>query len=133
MIDPTGARYTLGYLGSGYLRTLTDPAGRVSTVGYAVADVAWITGPDGRYAVQATPDAYHRVTSYRDPLGGLYDVAYDHAGAIASITAPPVSTTDAGTARPVSRNTSLWAAVLPGPGLGASSAPGARVDPAAVG
>jgi len=132
VIDPTGARYTLGYLGSGYLRTLTDPGGRVSTVGYAIADVAWITGPDGRYAVQATSDAYHRVTSYRDAPGGLYDVAYDHTGALASITAPPVSTTDAGTARPVSRNSSLWAAVLPGPGLGTSSAPGARVDPAAV-
>lgn len=132
IIDPIGAKYTLGYLPSGYLRTITDPGGRVSTLGYAIADVAWITSPDGKYALQAGYDAWHRVTWFKDPAGGQFDVGYDHVWALASVTAPAVSTTDAGTMRPVTTSKSLWAAVLPGPGLGTSSAPGARVVPSAV-
>ncbi|HET7461048.1 MAG TPA: RHS repeat-associated core domain-containing protein [Longimicrobium sp.] len=132
IIDPIGAKYTLGYLSSGYLRTITDPGGRVTTVGYSIADVASVTGPDTKYALQAGYDAFHRVTWFKDRSGGQYDVTYDHVGGLAAISAPAVYTTDQGTVQPVSATRSLWAAVLPGPGLGTTSAPGARVVPANV-
>jgi len=132
VVDPAGARDTLAYYASGYLYTITDPGGRVSRFNYYQGTVSQIWSADGRTALLANYDAVNKLTSYTDAAGGQWDVTYDAPGGLASITAPSIGTSDAGTTRPVSQTRSPWAAVLPAAGFGTSAAPAARVDTASV-
>jgi len=131
LTDPIGKQITFGYTG-GYLTSITDPGGRVSQVQYSGTDVYRIVRPDNRAEFTATY-AGHQLGGWNDAAGGRWDVAYDRGGALSSVTAPQVATTDAGATRPVTLLHSLMDAVLVQPGYGSGGQPASpRVLPANV-
>lgn len=144
------------YDSAGRLEAITDPVGKVTTLGYTAEGLlGWIQDPMGRRVSTTTSSVYlwrlfdpdgslaldlHFVgagvlqTSWnkgadRNVAGTGWDYGYDAFGQLASVTAPQVSTTDAGVMRPVTYVKSLEAAVLPAPGTGTSTTPAARVLP----
>lgn len=126
------------------LASIADPAGKQITFGYSGGAVSWIRDPNWRTAY--TSRSGNIVWQFFDPDGppGLdldfettgptllgywergagrgaetgWRFGYDAHGALASITAPQVNTTDAGLTRPTTTLRSLQAAVLPAPGTG---------------
>jgi RHS repeat-associated protein len=135
--DPAGKVITLGYGVNGIygapgrLAWIRDPAGRTTDIRYdAAGNVSAIRDPDGVEGLRASYDGDHRVISQWDRTNAQTDFAYDVYGGLASVTAPQVSTTDAGVVRLVTVLRSLPAAVLPASGRGGSAAnAGLRVHP----
>lgn len=132
--DPVGKQITFSYYTQGYVSMISDPTTRNSQFGYDSSPVDWdlsIVNNNDRTILLPTYSS-HRLAGWTDAGSGQWNVAYDHVNMLASVTAPTVTTTDAGSTRPVTQAKSLAAAVLPASGLGSSSSPGARVDPTAV-
>ncbi|HET7584034.1 MAG TPA: RHS repeat-associated core domain-containing protein [Gemmatimonadaceae bacterium] len=135
--DPAGKVITLSYGvngsygATGKLNTITDPGNRqVHFIYNANGELTTIVDPDGANGLVATYDAQHRVVTQTYRTGAQTDIAYDAYGAVDSVKAPQVQTTDAGLFRPVTTIRSLAAALLPLAGTGGSSAsPGRRVVP----
>jgi RHS repeat-associated protein len=133
IIDPAGKVITLNYnVTTGMLTSISDPASRSTGITITGSDLTAVTSVDGVSQSTVTYDTQHRLSYWISETGARWDVAYDAAGGLASLTAPQRNTSDAGSTRPVTQTASLWGAVLPGSGLGSSTSPAARVNPSLV-
>ncbi|MBB4636556.1 RHS repeat-associated core domain-containing protein [Longimicrobium terrae] len=142
--DPVGKVTTLGYTSAGVLDWVQDPMGRRSITNSTQGTIWRWWQPDGSLALDIhfvdydalgwIIDSYWAGRTQR--ANGDLDVAwrftYDAFGRVASVTAPRVTTTDAGSTRPVVAVRSLEAAVLAAPGTGSATTPAARVRPEEV-
>ena len=83
------AVYTFHYDASGLLTSLTDAAGRTTTIERAgQGEPTAITAPDGQIT-QLTVDQHQRLVSVADPAGDAYSMAYDEtSGQLTSYTDP---------------------------------------------
>lgn len=129
LTDPAGKAVALSYATYGSpgvleLDEITDPAGRVTSITRnSAGDILSIEGPDGVTALSVAYDAYYRLTTSWDRTNARTDVGFGAYSTVDTITAPQVSTSDAGTVRPITVLRSLAEAVLPVPGTGSSSNP----------
>jgi RHS repeat-associated protein len=139
VIDPLGKETQLFYSGYGSLAAVQDPAGRRVNTGWHYAALFRFIEPDGTIAFDG--HFYnHQGRWFLETwwaAGGDrgvgahtgFTVAYDPWWKLASVTAPQVNTTDAGTTRPVTSLRSLEAAVLPAAGTGTAGSPAPRLQP----
>lgn len=81
--------YTFHYDVSGLLTSLTDSAGRTTTIERTgQGEPTAITAPDGQIT-QLTVDQHQRLVSVADPAGDAYSMAYDEtSGQLTSYTDP---------------------------------------------
>jgi RHS repeat-associated protein len=129
--DPAGKQINFSYT-SGKLSSITDAAGRVSTVSVDALNCLWkIVDPGAQVALQASYDAQHRIKSRTDRRGGTWGTAYDIANKLLADTLPSV-TADGISTRPVVRYRSWEAEMLPASGKGTSAAPASRVVPSSM-
>jgi YD repeat-containing protein len=143
VVDPIGKTTTLAYNGAGAVAWVEDPAGRRSITSTAGSTLWQWWDPDQSLAL----DLHFAAGGARGPVlehywlpGGSRNtgvhtatsIGYDAHGRVASVTAPEVATTDAGTTRPVVLARSLQAAVLAAPGTGTDANRAPRVVPADV-
>lgn len=138
--DTTGKTDSLRYDASNHLRAIKDPGGRVDsfTVDASgnltmIMDWAVKTSASSGLPVLLQYDTYHRVTHWTDRRNAPWDLTYDFAGKVATITAPQVHASGQAV-RPIITYGSLEHNVLidPASGKGSSATPGANVDTAAV-
>ena len=138
--DSTGKTDSLGYDGSNHLRWIKDPGGRVDSITIdasgnltSIKDWAVIKQTNSGRAIQLQYDANHRLTHWTDRRGAAWDLTYDFAWKVATVTAPQVTASGQGV-RPVITYASLERKVLidPASGQGTSANPGANVDTAVV-
>lgn len=91
VVDPQGNSLMLAYDGQLRLTTITDAAGRVTTLGYGMATspllVTTITDPFGRFATLAY-DASGRLASITDTVGIVSSFGYDASGLVNTLTTP---------------------------------------------
>ncbi len=84
---PTNQDYSFSYQ-NGKLRTLTDPAGRVTVFEIDEQNnLTSITGPDGA-GNQYAYDEFHRMTSLTTPNDKLYQYSYTENGLLEQIALP---------------------------------------------
>jgi len=132
IVDPFGnsilLQYLTGLAGTPRLWKISDYGARTVTITRdAAGNIVQIADPENTNDLQLAYDADSRLQTWTDRAGGRWDVAYDHAGMVASSTAPAVDI-EGRPARPVSRAKSLHAAVLPPNGIGLTlSNPAPRV------
>ena len=129
--DPAGKVTTLAYDAAGKLASITDPGGRVSTFQVnAAGDLAQVTDPDQVVALQPTYTVKHRITSYYDrgPRQWLY--GWDDFGRLASVQTPQFVAETGQTFRQLTWFAAPEPLAVPGPTSGTSASPGARVNPA---
>jgi RHS repeat-associated protein len=137
LTDPAGVLTTLGYDAAGKLDWIQTPGARVTQVTInSAGDLTQIDDPDGQRSLSITYDGNHIPVTQVDRLGGAWDLAYDFAGKLASITFPTV-TADGASVRPVRTLRSFERELLvdPASGLGASSstpAPKRLLTPARI-
>lgn len=138
--DSTGKTDSLSYDASNHLRWIKDPGGRkdsmsIDASGNLTRIYDWgvlkNVGPGQFISLQY--DANHRLTHWTDRRGAAWDLTYDFAGKVATVTAPQI-TASGQAMRPVITYASLERKVLidPASGYGSSTNPGANVDSAAV-
>ncbi|HYW09751.1 MAG TPA: phycobilisome rod-core linker polypeptide, partial [Longimicrobium sp.] len=143
VVDPVGKTTTLAYNGAGAVAWVEDPAGRRSVTTTSGRTLWQWWDPDQSLALDLHfVDGGGRgfvLEHYWMPGGsrnaGVHTATsfgYDAHGRVASVTAPQVATTDAGTVRPVVLARSLQAAVLAAPGTGTDANRAPRVVPADV-
>lgn len=129
--DRYGNTTTYAYDSSGKLTSITDPVGKVTTLAYGSdSKLAWIEDPAGRrstvtinstgYVTQIQDPASGSplqgmvysgglMTRYKDRAGSQWDVAYDFASRVATVTAPSVKIHTGSSTRPVTTTKSLQA------------------------
>jgi YD repeat-containing protein/YVTN family beta-propeller protein len=106
--DRGGNRTLLSYDGAGRLLSITDPAGGVSTFGYAGGTLGSVTDPAGRTTqfsidgagnllavtlpdgavTQYSYDSRHRLLTRTDPRGAATQYEYDGFGRLSRVTHP---------------------------------------------
>jgi RHS repeat-associated protein len=140
MTDSTGKTISIGYDVSNHLRWIKDPGGRVDSIWIgasgnldSIKDWAVITSPTAGQAIKLQYDANHRLTRWADRRGAAWDLTYDFAWTVATVTAPQV-TANGQAVRPVVTYASLEHKVLidPASGQGSSTNPGPNLDTAVV-
>jgi RHS repeat-associated protein len=138
--DTTGKTDSLRYDASNHLRAIKDPGGRVDsfTVDASgnltmIMDWAVRTTQPKAQPVFLQYDTNHRLIHWTDRLTAPWDLTYDFAGKVATITAPQIHASGQAV-RPLTTYVSLEHNVLidPASGQGSSANPGANVDTAAV-
>jgi RHS repeat-associated protein len=116
--DPLGNKtvllYAPGATGAHRLRSLVDFGGRTVTLTRDGADnITHIADPANTYELQGIEYDGSRLRGWTDRAGGRWDVSYDAAGMLASLTLPPISVAGQPASRSVTTSKSLHAAVLP--------------------
>lgn len=125
---PAGDVIQLGYHSSNWLRSITDPGGRISEFWYTGINLTHIHGPDGELALQPTYAPGARLNGWTDARGGRWDVGYDAAShRLAQIQAPVI-----GSVRQTTTVRSREASLLPLAGTGTAATPARRVTPDSV-
>jgi len=143
--DTTGKTDSLRYDASNHLRAIKDPGGRVDSFtvdasGNLTSIMDWgvIIAPSSAQPIRVQYDANHRLTHWTDRRNAPWDLIYDFAWKVATVTAPQVHA-NGQPVRPVISYASVEHNVLIDPGslcngspCGTSTNPGGNVDTAAV-
>jgi RHS repeat-associated protein len=129
--DPAGKVTTIAYGGDNKIETITDPGARVVTFTVdGSLNVTAIQEPGGGNAFHsATYDGSHVLTGHSDKRGGAYKLAYDFAGKLAADTMPSIIA-DGGTVRPGVNYAAIESMVLVHPASNAYyNSPAPRLNP----
>lgn len=136
--DPEGKQYTFGYASASALSWIRDPGNRQTNTTVSGALITQLKDPangivfDIAYSSDRVTDYWTRGIARSTGSTTAWHYDYDLHGSVSALTAPQVTTTDAGNTRPKTQFVSLEAAVLPVAGKGSSSNPATRVVPANV-
>ena len=91
LTDPYGKVTTLGYDANNKLQTVEDPAGRVTTITHSGGTLTGAVLPDDGTWSYAY-DGSGRMTSVTDPRSKVVTAAYDAASRVGTITRPDATT-----------------------------------------
>lgn len=109
--DPVGKATTFAYGGDGKLAWIKDPGNRTSTVWINGSyDVTQVQDPAGGKPLQGLVYSGHRMTRYKDRANSQWDVVYDFAGRVSTVTAPTIKLHNGTSTRPVTatRSAQHW-------------------------